>query len=313
MPFKRALLILAVFLNLAIGVLTGIFPLLAEEKSPKPSWLDKLLTNWNQPGVPIPKPSLETVDSNELTRCKERVRPPSDAADQSLNQAGWTLFGPVQKKGNAAFILAMSGADGQCRPLGFQGFVFVDGKFAGVVSPFAMDARTDSALDLNKIRLKDATDLEIEFLRYSDVDPFCCPSRTQVVTYKIVNGLLTPAKANAPQAHPEALLISLLKAKLGTKGSKLWIEPAYVSIKQDWAYLIGSLSVLVDGEWENVNDGGLAALYRRVRGRWVILEWARYGPDEKQTELYEERVRKRQKTDELPEGLLPKSSLVWGE
>jgi hypothetical protein len=171
------------------------------EKPLQTLWLDKPLTSWNQPGSALPKPASNTLDSNEKSRCKDRVRKPSDALDQSLLQAGWTPFGPVHTFGKTSVVTAMSGVDLQCRPLGYQGFVFVEGKFAGALSPGPMESRTDGALDLNEIRLANANDLEVKFLRYAKSDPDCCPSQTQVVTYKLDKGLLIPKVKGDPQAE----------------------------------------------------------------------------------------------------------------
>ena len=59
--------------------------------------------------------------------------------------AGWTLYGPLQSFGDASLIVAGSDVDGMCRPLGYQGFVFVGDVLAGTIAPAPMDSRSDGA------------------------------------------------------------------------------------------------------------------------------------------------------------------------
>jgi hypothetical protein len=83
----------------------------------------------------------------------------------------------------------MSGVDGMCRPMGYQDFVFVDGKFAGTLSPRPMDSRTDGASQ--RIVLQNSDRIIVVFNRYKDTDPLCCPSQLSRVVYQIetVSGL----------------------------------------------------------------------------------------------------------------------------
>ena len=60
-------------------------------------------------------------------------------------------------------ISGLAAYDGMCRPLGYQSFVFVDGVFAGTVSPEPMNSRTTGA----------ATDVN---LRYADQADFGIPA-----------------------------------------------------------------------------------------------------------------------------------------
>ncbi len=41
----------------------------------------------------------------------------------------------AQRFGDGEVVLGRSGVDGMCRPLGYQGFVFVGGRFAGTLAP----------------------------------------------------------------------------------------------------------------------------------------------------------------------------------
>jgi len=90
---------------------------------------------------------------------------------------------------------------------------------------------------------------------------------------------------------PETLALTrLLRHKL--KLGKNWgIDVHSLSVKNDWAYLIGGLRVFIDGAWEEPNDGGLAALFKKSKGRWMILDWARYGPEQDREVKFSERIR----------------------
>ncbi|MGH9846718.1 MAG: META domain-containing protein, partial [Blastocatellia bacterium] len=105
-----------------------------------------------------------------------------------------TLFGPVQSYSGTSVFMAMSDVDGMCRPLGYQIFVFVNGKFAGTLSPTPMNSRADGAM--GTVRLTRPDKLSAEFVRYTDADPLCCPSKTGAVDYRIdrsgKGGLVVP-------------------------------------------------------------------------------------------------------------------------
>jgi hypothetical protein len=147
------------------------------------SWLDVPLKNWNVPGAKIPPAPKPESDAELRKRCGEQGRPPSSAADRALVAAGWTLYGPLQIFGDASLILAGSDVDGMCRPLGYQGFVFVGDVLAGTLAPAPMDARSDGAE--TEAMLTGNRAVYAEFSRYSEKDPLCCPSRQSTVTYAI--------------------------------------------------------------------------------------------------------------------------------
>jgi hypothetical protein len=95
-------------------------------------------------------------------------------------QAGWRLeaFWPTQRAGNVALVMALSGYDGMCRPWGFNGFVFVGGRFAGTISPVNMDSREDGVLTGANVPTPAGDgSLEASFARYAPTDPLCCPSK----------------------------------------------------------------------------------------------------------------------------------------
>jgi hypothetical protein len=150
----------------------------AEEKS----WMEPPLVNWNRTADRVPQPPPFSDDTN-LSRCQDTIRPPETLPDQALVGAGWTLFGPLQIFGGTTLITAMRAADGMCRPLQYQAFVFVEGKLAGTLSPVLMNSRTDGSITAFRLLRNDS--LEATVARYSTSDPLCCPSATATVQYRI--------------------------------------------------------------------------------------------------------------------------------
>ena len=179
---------------MALGLaLVVTFPTLADTNGPIPagnagaptrSWLDREHpAGWNQPGAAIPDAPPPTGESATTERCRRVMRAPTLAGDQSVVAKGWTLFGPGHVFGATEVVLAASSVDGMCRPLGFQGFVFVDGQLAGMISPRLMESRTDGAANVVHLRSSDL--LDVEFARYAPKDPLCCPSRVTTVAYRV--------------------------------------------------------------------------------------------------------------------------------
>jgi hypothetical protein len=76
----------------------------------------------------------------------------------------------------------MAGADGMCRPVTYNLFVFVAGKFAGTLSPTVMTSRLDGSSGMVEL-MPDGIDTE--FSRYRATDPLCCPSSRVRVRYRI--------------------------------------------------------------------------------------------------------------------------------
>lgn len=127
------------------------------------SWLDKLEKNWNQAGAKLPKAPAGHGDAPSA-RCDSSVRPPTSEEDRAVALEGWSLLGPAYVYDRTRAFLAMSSVDGMCRPLGYQGFVFVDGKFAGTLAPEPMDSGKDGALD--EIRLQAGEAFAARFRRH---------------------------------------------------------------------------------------------------------------------------------------------------
>ena len=93
------------------------------------------------------------------------------------------MFGATQVYNSTSVIMAMSGVDGMCRPLAYQAFVFVEGQFAGTLSPKPMNSRLDG--DIERIFLINSDSILVEFKRYSKTDPLCCSSAISRVSFAI--------------------------------------------------------------------------------------------------------------------------------
>lgn len=151
------------------------------------AWLDaQPVAAWNQQGAAVPKPTK--IDGEPLAsgRCASEVRPPEGPADTAVTTAGWTLVGPLQIFGDTSIVIGAVAADGMCRPLGYQAFLFVRGRFAGTLSPHPMNSRTDGMM--NTVLLVSRDRVTATFARYEKDDPLCCPSRTTAVAYSVKRG-----------------------------------------------------------------------------------------------------------------------------
>ena len=167
---------------------------------------------WNTAGGPVPAapPAAVALDP----RCANLARTPETAADGQVAAAGWTLFGTYTGGWGVQIVRGLAGVDGMCRPLQYQEFVFVDGTFAGTVSPGPMDARADGSGGVTGLA-DGGAQLSASFQRYAAADPLCCPSATSSVTYRIdrapapallvptaVSTIQNPGPAAAPGAPP---------------------------------------------------------------------------------------------------------------
>ncbi len=132
---------------------------------------------------------------NPDPRCHERARSPESEEDRRLQALGWELIGPASAGWQVRVIGGAADYDGMCRPRQYQQFVFVQGVFAGTLSPRPMDSRTDGALD--RVIIESERKLRAQYRRYSATDPLCCPSRTTTVAFDVeVNPpLVTPVSA----------------------------------------------------------------------------------------------------------------------
>jgi hypothetical protein len=154
-------------------------------QKPNGSWLDRPLASWNKPGATIPRAPASGENAAAVTnRCK--LSPPrATAAERAVSAAGWIPFWNFDQplvRDDVEIVGGMRGADGMCRPITYNLFVFVRGKFAGTLSPTLMISRTDGASSTVRIP---APDITAEFLRYADTDPLCCPTTHVTVRYRI--------------------------------------------------------------------------------------------------------------------------------
>jgi hypothetical protein len=129
--------------------------------------------------VPQAPPPSGPIDPRQLLRNRWAETP----ADEAVAQAGWHLYTEYLAGWNVLVINATSGFDGMGRPNGYQAFVFVDGTYAGTLSPDLMDARTDGAM--SSAFLTGLDSITATFSRYTSTDALCCPSATTTVSYKI--------------------------------------------------------------------------------------------------------------------------------
>jgi heat shock protein HslJ len=169
---------------LFVAIVLTVLPALAQRTTGDDAvWLDRPLTNWNQGTTSIP--SAPPRGSNLIAggRCRESVRPADSIPDRALMGRGWVPYGRVQSFGPTTVITAMSGVDGMCRPMGYQAFVFRNGRFAGTLSPRPMGSREDGSL--TDVNLLSPTSIAADFNHYSSSDALCCPSRHSTVVYEI--------------------------------------------------------------------------------------------------------------------------------
>ena len=180
-------------------------------------WLDPPTPGaWNKAGGKIPLAPRFDPDPFLAKQCAGQARAPASDADRAVAKAGWKLFGASQRFGETEVVLAPSGVDGQCRPLGYQAFVFSRGRFAGTLAPRPMDARTDGAAQVPQLWSADA--IVVPFSRYASGDPLCCPSRLSTVQYRVETGEkgplvtvtdVTTAPTGEPASPPVAASITL--------------------------------------------------------------------------------------------------------
>jgi hypothetical protein len=168
------------------------------------AWLDDASVTWNNPGMamPSPPPWRGFVDP----RCTDQTRSPETDEDQVVQGAGWTLVGSYESGWGVKVVRGLVGYDGMCRPMEYQAFVFVDGTLAGTLSPTPMDSRRDGALQDSHVDHFDTEEIVATFVRYTGVEPFCCPSARSTVTYKIDRSGPVPvlARENTTTYRPGA-------------------------------------------------------------------------------------------------------------
>jgi LppP/LprE lipoprotein len=156
------------------------------------SWLDGDRAAWNAAGMAIPTAPEATPPFGP---CGDFIRPPETSEDRQLAAAGWRLAGGYQSGWGIRVIQAAQGFDANCRPMDYQGFIFVDGVFAGTIAPQPMLARSDgAAVDIQIWRANQVT---ATYTRYGPNDPLCCPASMASVNFDIQR------TADGPVAVPQ--------------------------------------------------------------------------------------------------------------
>jgi hypothetical protein len=157
-------------------------------QSPQASWLDMPLSGWNAPGSPMPRAVTDDETMAELSRrCPPVSALRGTPGERTLSGSGWVpfhMFDRAVALGDVEIVAGLAGADGMCRPVAFNVFVFVGGRLAGTLSPAVMDSRTDASIG-GAIRLAEDGTIAAEFSRYAAADPLCCPSGRVTVRYRI--------------------------------------------------------------------------------------------------------------------------------
>ena len=150
------------------------------------AWLDRPFQAWNQAGRTVPIAPAVNPAVNPM--CLRNPIAPTTLSETAVTSAGWRLVRiQVVTPGNATVVIATADYDGMCRPTNFNAFTFVDGSYAGTLSPVPMVSRLDGTLSgLDSVTPADGGRLNATFLRYSPSDPLCCPSLPAVtVEYRV--------------------------------------------------------------------------------------------------------------------------------
>jgi len=153
------------------------------------SWLDRPLAAWNKAAGAVPSPAQKPSPPAALIkRCGLTSPMPSPGAS-TVAAAGWIPYLHQDRavaRDGVEVIGGLTDAGGACEPAGFNLFVFVNGKFAGTLSPTPMTAGRDGVA--GAVRLVSADGLTTEFARFAPGDLECCPSTRVRVTYRIERG-----------------------------------------------------------------------------------------------------------------------------
>jgi hypothetical protein len=169
------------------GALLGLFLAGGASAQDVGAWLDAPLHSWNRAGMPIPPPpALGDISFWPApAHCHASASAPSAAEEAQIHAAGWPSFRTSWRYGDLALVFAIAGYDGMCRPMGYNIFVFMGGRFAGTLSPTPMNSRFDGALLGEPTGHADGQ-IEAAFVRFRPDDARCCPSGPWVVVaYRI--------------------------------------------------------------------------------------------------------------------------------
>ena len=168
--------VLAVLVALILASADGAWTVQAQSPQ-RPSWLDGPIVNWNTPGMNIPKAPAQRRWGGLPAICPEEPVALDTPEGHAVGAAGWLQVSELARGWGQTVIFAQHGSDGMCRPIDFQVFVFVDGKFAGSVAPSPMSSRVDGSGEVAWIGSEGVV---VRYTRYAQNDPLCCPSRPSV-------------------------------------------------------------------------------------------------------------------------------------
>jgi hypothetical protein len=152
-------------------------------------WLDRPLTAWNKPGAAVVPPAQRPSQAPALIKRCSLASPTPSAGVSAVAAAGWIPFLHQDRalaREGIDVIGGLTDASTACAPAGFNLFVFVNGKFAGTLSPVPMTASRDGVA--GAVRLVSADSLTTEFARFAPGDLECCPTTRVRVTYRIDRG-----------------------------------------------------------------------------------------------------------------------------
>jgi hypothetical protein len=171
---------------LACAMLSSMPPAPTTAQTPRAEiWLDRPLANWNTAGAPVPTaPAANEPTAAVIRRCA--LKPPrTTAGERAVESAGWIPFWNVDHqlvRHDVEIVGGMGAADGMCRPLAYNLFVFVAGRFAGTLSPTPMDSRLDGSAGV--VRAAPPL-IAADFARYASGDALCCPWSRVTVRYGV--------------------------------------------------------------------------------------------------------------------------------
>ena len=277
----RGVFLSRIFPSLAI-FLVGVF-VSAKQAHGQDSWLDQPLVNWNRYAGSLPKLPRPAQDHYVDRRCRRELRKPVGAAEKALVRRGWMLFGPVHSYHQTRVVMGLSGFDGMCRPTGFQAFVYWEGRYAGTLSPLLMNSRTDGAL--SDIHLKSVRSISVDFVRYKESDPLCCPSGLSTVVYtlrpddipelkatKVSHRETSPPNETGSSGSEEGgSLFGKRWTLSGMEGRQFSAEEPYIEFDRDQKRASGSGGCnRFNGAFET--DGNMLKLSRIVSTRRACLD-----------------------------------------
>jgi hypothetical protein len=148
------------------------------------AWLDRDVAGWNRAGAAVPAAQGNPQRDAVRKRCSAAVT--ASTAVAAVTDAGWLPFlhqDREVKRGRIEVVAGASDATAACEPIDFNLFVFVDGRFAGTLSPVSMTTSKDGAV--GAVRITGDNSLTAEFARYAPDGPECCPSRRVRVSYEV--------------------------------------------------------------------------------------------------------------------------------